>query len=222
MCTCVRVRSGRPSSSNNSPSPGVTSADASPLSPAGRCLCDCLSGRRTHTQRAPGSSFSACLPGFCFVGVSPNAPFSSRASSPNSSTASSSFFFLNPEPERRRRAKEEEWGEHDLRGGRNREQATVRLHIRRFLSLRLPNLALFRLPGSRGHLAHFTARRRVGLVSSSVSARGGGAPFFCRVSSPRNAAAAGWLAKSETPSFLSTVAGTRTESSSLFRLFFFY
>lgn len=108
MCTCVRVRSGRPSSSSG-PSPGVTSADASPLSPAGRCLC--VSVEKAYTERGLPVPLSRLVcPGFVSLPITfyEHCILFTRITS----ELSNSFFlfFINPEPERRRRAKEEEWG----------------------------------------------------------------------------------------------------------------
>lgn len=152
-----------------------------------------------HTERGlpvPLSRF--VCPGFVLSFFFTNAPLLSRAISELSNS-----LFLNPESERKRRAKEEEWGEHDLRGGRNRERVTVRLHIRRFLSLRLPNLAPFRLPGSLRHLAHFTARRRAGF-GFLERFREGGAPFLSCVKPQERG---GWLASKKRNSLFSLHCG---------------
>lgn len=97
-----------------------------------------------------------------------------------------------------------------MRGGRNRGRATVRLHIRRFLSLRLPNLAPFFVSEDPAVTGLTSPRGVVWVWFPRAFPRGGEPRFSCRVSSPRNAAAAaaaGWLASEKRNSLFSLHCG---------------
>lgn len=188
------------------------------------CVCVCLSGRRTHgeRERTPGSSFSVCSPWFCFV-VTLNIWRTDRSPlAHHLRTLRHLFFFFliytrnqsEGEEPKRRSGENMTWEEEGTES--QRPSGSTSVAFSHSGSLIWP-LFVSQAPT----VTWLTSPRVAVWVRFPRAFPRRGSPVFCRVSSPRNAAAAaaaaaGWLASEKRNSLFSLHCGRDSRRARLF------